>query len=170
MSTQHPWQRAATLAARYHEDQYRKDGKTPYAAHPMRVALTVICVFECHDEATIAAALLHDLIEDTTADYDDILEDFGTEVADIVAALSKDMRVIESIREVKYDERLAASSWKARLIKLADVYDNLSDAEGSTSISKAMKRGDRALALSANDPECAKAREALEQLMKKAGA
>jgi (p)ppGpp synthase/HD superfamily hydrolase len=165
MPAQHPWQRAAGFAARMHEHQVRKDGKTPYVSHPMRVTLTVICVFGVNDEAVITAGLLHDIIEDTTGDYDDILEDYGKEVADIVAALTKDMRVIEEQREKLYDETLARASWKARLIKLADVYDNLSDASTEESKRKAIDRGHRALKLAVNDIESAKAREALSRLV-----
>lgn len=165
MPTPHPWQHAAGLAARLHEHQYRKDGKTPYASHPVRVALTCILVFGVNDEAVVTAALLHDTIEDTTADYDDILEHYGKEVADIVAALTKDMRMVEPEREKAYDEGLAQSSWKARLIKLADVYDNLTDAEDPTSRRKAIERGHRALSLAKNDTPAAQARKALEELM-----
>ena len=123
------WQRAAAFAARAHQGQYRKDRCTPYASHPARVAMTVLRVFGCDDDTTIAAAFLHDTIEDTPADYDDIEEGFGKTVADIVAALTKNMILAEPIREPEYDERLAGADWRARLIKLADVYDNLCDIE-----------------------------------------
>jgi (p)ppGpp synthase/HD superfamily hydrolase len=124
----HLWQGAASFAARAHEGEVRKDGKTPYAAHPFRVAMTLRQVFGCDDEVCIAAALLHDTIEDSGVDYDDIEAGYGTAVADVVAAMSKDMRMREDRREVLYDEQLAAAGWRAALVKLADVYDNLSDA------------------------------------------
>src|SRR5690606_16744220 len=63
-------------------------------------------------------------------DYDDILEGFGEEVARLVAAMTKNMALPESQRERRYDEQLAAADWRARLIKLADVHDNLQEAEG----------------------------------------
>jgi guanosine-3',5'-bis(diphosphate) 3'-pyrophosphohydrolase len=80
----------------------------------------------------ITAALLHDVIEDTTVDYDDLAEAFGTEVADIVADLSKDSRMPEPERERAYDERLSRADWRAKAIKLADVYDNYCDAAAET--------------------------------------
>ena len=166
MASPHPWQRAAAFAAQKHEHQYRKDGKSPYFSHPARVTITVLGLFECSDEATITAALLHDLIEDTTADYDDILQGYGKEVADIVAALTKDMRVIEKQREKLYDEGLAKASWKARLIKLADVYDNLSDAQSAEVKRKAIERGKRAIKLAEKDAQCARGREILAKLVK----
>src|SRR5688500_19144302 len=93
------WQRAASFAARFHQGQLRKDGTTPYIAHPFRVAMTVRDVFGVDDPIALAAALLHDVIEDTTADYDDLEREFGAEVARVVAALTKDMRLPEAARE-----------------------------------------------------------------------
>ena len=142
------WQEAASFAARAHEGAVRKDGKTPYVAHPFRVAMTVRQVFECADRICIAAALLHDTIEDTGTDYDDIEERFGTEVADVVSALTKDMRVREDEREQRYDEQLAKAGWRAAVVKLADVFDNLSDANtrvDSPDYQKLLVRCERAL-------------------------
>ena len=121
------WQVAAAFAARAHQHEVRKDGRTPYFAHPVRVALTVRDVFDVNDEATLAAALLHDTIEDTGADYDDIVELVGSEAAELVSAMTKDMRLPEREREAAYDAQLARADWRARLLKLADVYDNLTD-------------------------------------------
>ena len=79
------WRRAASFAARAHIGQTRKDEATPYAAHPFRVAMTVRQVFQCEDPECLAAALLHDVIEDTTHDYDDVAEEFGPSVAGMVS-------------------------------------------------------------------------------------
>ena len=121
------WQKAASFAARAHTGQLRKDGATPYVAHVFRVAMTVRDLFGCDDPVALVAALLHDTIEDTTTDYDDLREAFGADVADLVAALTKNAALPEEEREPEYDARLAAADWRARLIKLADTYDNLSD-------------------------------------------
>src|SRR2546430_1073016 len=101
------FQEAAAFAARAHRHQTRKDGKTPYVSHLVRVALTVTQVFGCDDPIVLAAALLHDTIEDTTTDYDDLVERFGREAADCVAALTKNMSLPEKEREREYDHRLA---------------------------------------------------------------
>lgn len=156
------WQRAASFAARAHAGAVRKDGRTPYVAHPFRVAMTVRHVFGCGDEVAIAAALLHDTIEDTTTDYDDIEEHFGGEVAGCVAALSKNMILREDEREADYDARLAAGPWQARLVKLADVYDNTIDRtpKNPQTESRLRNRRERALKLAACDadrPEVARA-------------
>lgn len=158
------WQAAASFAARSHQGQRRKDGATPYVAHPVRVALTVRQLFGVDDNATICVALLHDVIEDTTADYDDLLEEFGEEVAATVAALTKDMRLPEAEREAAYDRQLAAASWKARIVKLADVYDNIWDSPGGAS-AKMLEKGRRALACAGDEPRLERAVEMVKALV-----
>lgn len=143
------WQRATSFAARAHRNQIRKDGVTPYVSHPYRVTMTVRDVFGESDPVTLAAALLHDTIEDTTCDYDELLELFGKPVADCVALLTKDMRLIEPERERAYDAQLVEGDWRSRLIKLADVYDNLHDLAQRTPIglTEQVDRCKRAIAI-----------------------
>jgi guanosine-3',5'-bis(diphosphate) 3'-pyrophosphohydrolase len=164
------WQPAVSFAARAHRHQFRRDERTPYVAHPVRVALTLACVFGCTDQTVLAAALLHDVIEDTTVDYDELLEAFGKEVADVVACLSKDMRMVEPERERRYDECLAGGPWEARLIKLADVYDNLSDARDAAGWRTISEKARRALKLAegAKDADkLARAREIVRDLLER---
>jgi len=158
------WQRASAFAARAHRHGVRNDGRTPYFSHPARVALTVVAIFECRDEAVLAAALLHDVIEDTLADYDDVNHHFGRRVADIVSSLSKDKRVIEARREQDYDHRLADGPWEARLIKLADVYDNLADADNDETRRNMLDRADRAVAVAGTDQRLQRGKDLLKQL------
>ena len=80
---------AAAFAAKAHRHQLRKDKETPYFSHPVRVCLVVRQVFGFDDPRMLASALLHDTIEDTTTDCDDLIKQFGPEVALWVAALSK---------------------------------------------------------------------------------
>lgn len=162
------WQRAASFAARFHEGQVRKDGKTPYIAHPFRVAMTVRDIFGVDDRVAVAAALLHDVIEDTTADYDDLEREFGAEVARVVAALTKDMRMPEEEREKAYDCQLGAAPWQARLVKLADVYDNVSDCLDGTMRQKAVDKACRAVALAGDEPQVKAAAREVELLLGKA--
>src|SRR5688572_29746607 len=151
------WQQAASLAARQHQGQMRKDGRTPYFAHPVRVALTVCHVFEEQDATALATALLHDLIEDTTTDFDELAEQFGKEVADAVAALTKDARLPEFEREAAYDRQLAAASWQARLVKLADVYDNYCDAKDEREQKKFAAKAERAIRCADSAPQLQRA-------------
>jgi (p)ppGpp synthase/HD superfamily hydrolase len=118
---------AASFAARVHQGQFRKDRQTPYAAHPFRVCLVLRHVFG-HDDPTMqTAALLHDTLEDTTTDHDDLSVQFGETVADWVALLTKDSRLPEDLRERDYMAALVGAPWQVQVCKLADVYDNLLD-------------------------------------------
>jgi guanosine-3',5'-bis(diphosphate) 3'-pyrophosphohydrolase len=118
---------AAAFAARAHRHQLRKDQETPYVSHVFRVCLVVRQVFGFDDSTMLATALLHDTIEDTATDCDDIVERFGPVVAGWVATLTKDMRLPHEEREAAYIAALASAPWQVKVCKLADVYDNLSD-------------------------------------------
>ena len=95
------------------------------------LALTLTVVFKLYDPVILAAALLHDVIEDTTGDFDDIANLCGAEVACIVASLTKDTRIPEKKREEVYKKQIENSDWRTKIIKLADIYDNLCDAQES---------------------------------------
>ena len=136
---------AAAFAARAHRHQLRKDGTTPYVAHPFRVCLVVRHLFGIDDPKILAAALLHDTIEDTTTDYDDIAEEFGADVADWVSALTKEMRLPEAERERVYGSALSAAPWPVLACKLADIYDNLSDSVALPAVDR-IKTRDRSRA------------------------
>src|SRR5258708_29584266 len=118
---------AIAFAARAHRPQLRKDGQTPYVSHVFRVCLVVRHVFGVDDSRVLAAAVLHDTIEDTTTDYDDLRDRFGDDVASWVAALSKDTRRRDDEREREYMAQLAQSPWQVQVCKLADIFDNLLD-------------------------------------------
>lgn len=171
---EHPlWVHAASFAARAHRHQIRKDGATPYFAHCVRVAMIVRDVFGCDDEAAICAAYLHDTIEDTPVDFDDIEEAFGRPIAQMVAALTKNMLLPEAEREKDYDQRLAKADWRTRLVKLGDAYDNFIDA--ATRLDKPRRdsrreKAQRAIKLSQKDarrhPEVRKAIKELERILR----
>lgn len=123
---------AVAFAARAHRGQIRKDGQTPYASHPFRVCLILRDVFGITDREALAAALLHDTLEDTTTDFDDLAQRFGPRVAQFVVTLTKDNRLPEEEREKVYSEGLAAAPWQVKACKLADVFDNLQDSSHLT--------------------------------------
>ena len=123
---------ALGFAARKHEGQVRKDNETPYFAHPARVVTVLTLVFGVRDADTLTAAALHDTIEDTTTDHDDLSERFGRPVADTVAWLTKDKRLPEPEREAAYFEGLCRAPLAVKLCKLADVFDNLMDSQSLT--------------------------------------
>jgi len=120
---------AISFAVRAHQGQLRKDGETPYAAHPCRVASILAHVFGVDDPEMLAAAALHDTIEDTPTDRDDLIDAFGERVAAWVAALTKDMRLPEKEREPAFLAQITRAGPEVMVLKLADAYDNLLDAE-----------------------------------------
>ena len=118
---------AASFAARAHDGQLRKDGVTPYVSHVFRVCLVVRDLFRFGDSRMLITALLHDTIEDTTTDRDDVEKLYGSEIASWVSCLSKDKRLPEQERERAYIEGLKKAVWQVQVCKLADMYDNLTD-------------------------------------------
>ena len=79
-------EKAYLLAAKAHENQVRKSGE-PYIIHPLYVAI-ILADLEM-DKETIAAGLLHDVIEDTVMTEDEIKERFGEDVALLVDGVTK---------------------------------------------------------------------------------
>src|SRR5262245_18162023 len=132
--------RAVAFAARAHRHHLRKDGATPYASHVFRVCLTVRHLFGISDPHVLAVAVLHDTIEDTTTDYDDLSKQFGADVASWVALLSKDKRLDDGPREAAYCAALAAAPWQVQVCKLADVHDNLIDSLSTPQQARALVR------------------------------
>jgi guanosine-3',5'-bis(diphosphate) 3'-pyrophosphohydrolase len=120
---------AISFAAHAHRHQLRKDDRTPYAAHVFRVCLILRHVFGISDERALAAAVLHDTLEDTNSDCDDLIDEFGEEVAGWVGLLSKDKRLPEEEREAAYMAGLANAPWQVKACKLADMLDNLIDSD-----------------------------------------
>jgi guanosine-3',5'-bis(diphosphate) 3'-pyrophosphohydrolase len=118
-------ERAYLIAKRAHEGQTRKSGE-PYITHPLAVA--EILVELGIGAKTIAAALLHDTVEDTTYSLDDVRRDFGDEIALLVDGVTKldkikfgDDAQAETVRKM-----VVAMSKDIRviLIKLADRLHN----------------------------------------------
>jgi (p)ppGpp synthase/HD superfamily hydrolase len=120
---------AEEFATWKHRHQYRRDGVTPYVEHPKGVLIILRQEFGVTDIDTLVAALLHDTIEDTTTDYDEVCERFGRRVADLVAALTKDKRLPEAKREREYFAQLTRAPLAARLCKIADSLYNVRDSD-----------------------------------------
>lgn len=122
--------RAAELAEKAHgeEGQVRKFTGEPYIVHPRRVAEIVASV-GCSD-AIIAAAWLHDVVEDTKVPLAEIESEFGAEVAEIVSQVSKVVDGTKIGREnaaLINIEHASHGTADAKTVKLADVIDNVSD-------------------------------------------
>src|SRR5262249_58566969 len=99
---------AIAFAARAHRHQVRKDAaQTPYASHVFRVCLILRHVFGVADPDVLTAAVLHDTVEDTGTDFDDLCEHYGPRIAGWVAALSKHKRLDYERHEQQYCHPLA---------------------------------------------------------------
>src|SRR4051794_5672203 len=120
--------RAFRFAAAAHEGQQRQSG-SPFIEHPVGVAR--ICAQLRLDEQTIAAALLHDVVEDTETTIEDVRTEFGDEVARLVEGVTKLTRIQFQSREQaeaeNYRKMVVAMSEDVRviLIKLADRLHNM---------------------------------------------
>uniref|UniRef100_A0A914VFA7 Guanosine-3',5'-bis(diphosphate) 3'-pyrophosphohydrolase MESH1 n=1 Tax=Plectus sambesii TaxID=2011161 RepID=A0A914VFA7_9BILA len=125
--------RAADFAARKHKDQRRKDPQqTPYINHPLGVARILTEEGNIFDPATIAAALLHDTVEDTKTTFDELTEHFGPEVMAIVEEVTDDKRATKAARKQAQIDKAPHKSHKAKLVKMADKLYNLRDLERAT--------------------------------------
>jgi guanosine-3',5'-bis(diphosphate) 3'-pyrophosphohydrolase len=120
---------AIAFAATAHRSQFRNDGHTPYVSHPFRVAAIVRNAFGVADPAVLQAAVLHDTVEDTTADADDLIERFGPDVAAWVGLLSKDKRLPEDERERQFRDAFGGGPWQVQVVKLGDLCDNMLDSK-----------------------------------------
>lgn len=119
--------RAVTYACQQHEGTFRDDNKTPYAVHPIRVTEHLRRFAREDDENVLIAALLHDTVEDTGINFDDVASRFGDDVATLVAELTNDNRLPKARRRSQMMEHLSSLSPRAKRIKLADRLDNVCD-------------------------------------------
>lgn len=122
---------AGVWATKLHEGQTRSNGE-PYVNHPFRVASILSLGYEIHgcvdDENVIIASLLHDVIEDTSATYEMVQKMFGTDVADLVQAVTSDKEELKRLGKTKYlIQKMINMSQRELVIKLADRLDNVSD-------------------------------------------
>lgn len=119
--------RAAAFAAERHRDQRRKgSAAAPYINHPLGLAnLLAECGVE--DPTVLAAALLHDTVEDTETTPEELAESFGAEVAAIVVEVTDDKALPKADRKRMQIEHAAHLSDQAKLVKLADKICNLRD-------------------------------------------
>jgi GTP pyrophosphokinase len=120
--------RAGLVAINAHEGQLRRTGE-PYVTHPIAVA--DIAADLGLDEPTIAAALLHDAVEDTGITTEWLANEFGEQVAAIVDGVTKLDRLEFDSREAQQAATIRkmfiamAQDWRVLLIKLADRLHNM---------------------------------------------
>lgn len=123
-------ERALRIAAAAHVGQVRKGSGVPYLTHPVQVAIILErCGFD--DDRVFAAAILHDVVEDTTVTLAELATQFPAEVIEWVDALSErklneagELRTWEE-RKREHLDHLAHVPVEARAIALADKLHNL---------------------------------------------
>jgi hypothetical protein len=120
--------RTYAISAHARINQLRKYTLQPYDVHLKAVAELVASV--CDDQAMIAAAWLHDTVEDTPATFEDLEREFGADVMNLVKELtdvSKPGDGNRAVRKAIDRQHTAAASPRAKTIKLADIIDNCED-------------------------------------------
>ena len=120
--------KALEFAARKHRDQRRKDEPaTPYINHPIEVAELLINEADVSDSDVLAAAILHDTVEDTETTAEELVSTFGADIAAIVLEVTDDKSLPKAERKRLQIENAAHCSDPAKLVKLADKTCNLRD-------------------------------------------
>lgn len=118
---------AVQFARDRHAGQTRADGVTPYILHPE----AVINVLRRHGESdpnVLAAAALHDVLEDTPTREEEIRQRFGDDVADLVVELTDNPNLKGAAKKQDTLERILRARPGAQKVKLADKISNLRDA------------------------------------------
>jgi len=120
--------KAVEFAAHKHRNQRRKDAQaSPYINHPIALAQILRVEDGVDDPAVIAAALLHDTVEDTDTSYQELRGQFGAKVADIVAEVTDTKWLQKGSRKRLQISKASKSTEGAKLVKLADKIANLRD-------------------------------------------
>jgi GTP diphosphokinase / guanosine-3',5'-bis(diphosphate) 3'-diphosphatase len=121
-------ERAYVFACEAHESQQRRSGEA-FILHPLGVARILAALR--YDDATIAAALVHDVVEDTETSIEAVRTEFGDEIARLVEGVTKLTRIHFASREQAQAENYRkmvmamAEDYRVILIKLADRLHNM---------------------------------------------
>jgi GTP diphosphokinase / guanosine-3',5'-bis(diphosphate) 3'-diphosphatase len=119
---------ALAFAADKHRRQRRKDAEaSPYINHPIALARVLSVEAGLADATLLAAAVLHDTLEDTETTYEELRERFGRAVAAVVLEVTDDKTLPKEERKRLQIEHAAHISRRARLVKLADKICNVRD-------------------------------------------
>ncbi|OGT58340.1 MAG: bifunctional GTP diphosphokinase/guanosine-3',5'-bis(diphosphate) 3'-diphosphatase [Gammaproteobacteria bacterium RIFCSPHIGHO2_12_FULL_43_28] len=126
-------ERSYLFAKKAHETQFRYTGE-PYITHP--VAVAIILAQMRMDPQSIMAAILHDVVEDTPVEHNDIVNEFGKEVADLVDGVTKLTQIhFENYAQAQAENfrkmvMAMASDIRVILVKLADRLHNMRTLHG----------------------------------------
>jgi (p)ppGpp synthase/HD superfamily hydrolase len=117
---------AAEFAAKRHVNQRRKGAQAePYINHLTEVAALLAAATSGKDAALVTAGYLHDTLEDTPTEYEELSSIFGDDVATLVGAVTDDKSLPKAERKRLQIEHAAKATPRAKLIKIADKISNL---------------------------------------------
>ena len=120
--------KAAHFAAQKHRDQRRKnEDASPYINHPISVAKIISEIGNVENPEVLAAALLHDTLEDTETSVEEIIENFGERVCSLVQEVTDDKTLPRQTRKDLQIQHAPQLSEGAVLIKLGDKISNVTD-------------------------------------------
>lgn len=117
--------KALKFAAMAHDGDYRKSAKIPYIYHPTMLGFYLMKYNFSED--VIAAALLHDTVEDTATTIDDIQNEFGTNIGDLVAACTEEKADSWEDRKQHQIDAIKTAPIEVVAIKCADKLNNTTD-------------------------------------------
>jgi guanosine-3',5'-bis(diphosphate) 3'-pyrophosphohydrolase len=118
--------RAAEFAAHKHRGQRRKGySERPYVGHCIEVAALIANVGKIDEPDILAAALLHDTVEDTDTTRDDLVKEFGQVIDGYVAEVTDDKSLDSDVRKELQVQHAPHLSRGAKLIKLGDKISNV---------------------------------------------
>ncbi len=122
--------KAYLFAKKLHENQFRNSGE-PYIIHPTYVAYILLEEMNFHDASTISAALLHDTMEDCQITYEQLVQNFGHDVANLVLGVTKmkDLNFTSKEEQEEFNNYLLLKyilrDYRVIYIKLADRLHNM---------------------------------------------
>lgn len=120
--------RALEFASRKHRHQRRKDQEaSPYINHPIDLANILANEAGILDPIVLAAAVLHDTVEDTETTPEEITAAFGEVISAVVAEVTDDRTLSRDERKRQQVEHAPSRSFRAQQLKLADKIANLRD-------------------------------------------
>ena len=119
---------ALKFGAHKHRWQRRKDAEqTPYFNHPINVAEILMRIGAVIDISILTAALLHDVIEDTETEPEEVEQIFGPAVLSLILEVSDNKSLPKEIRKDLQVQHAPCLSPGAKLIKMADKISNIGD-------------------------------------------
>lgn len=122
--------KCVNFAAVKHKDQRRKDElATPYINHPLGVANILVQEGDVHDPLVLLAAILHDTVEDTDTNFEELEREFGVAVSNVVREVTDDKNLPKLERKRLQVLNAPNRTKEAKLVTLADKLYNLRDIE-----------------------------------------